>query len=1015
MAGLGILLAITASVQAASGGPDAGGYHWRDQLDPAGCSIAGFGFTPADIIVLDTVDMQGPYDLGFSMPFAGRRVEQVWVSPHGYLSFSPQPNEPDPQLAPDPTGVNDFIAASWVSADSSTIRVEARGTYFIVTWLQTVAGEDVDTTMVLEETGRLRIAWTRSTTVGPKMVGYENLAGTEGTTFVWMEDGGALTVQADGSFPAPSVGNAACIGIPILLACNSAFPLDCGQNQLAALPGPGPTYATSYPCTPSALSGRERVFAVDVAEFSTLTVTIDDPDLELLYIADPCGELSCETVAVGGALSLPALMPGTYSFAVDAPTEAEEGVFNFSTSCEAEVTPIACGETVVGSTAGRGRYLDGYACLTGDYSGPESYFVVDFAPPGNILITLDRAGDLAAFLFEAGQPIEPSNCLRAGVGGTVLWQPPAGQYVIVVDGPSAAGGAFSLELQCSPQLGCGGAATLDCGEIVTGTTAGRTDAVSLYGCSSDVYSGGEAVFRLDNPVRQVVSLLLDDSAEPGLDLVLVSGCDEGACIRIGDTRIDRALDPGTYHVIVDGRDGAEGSFSIETFCGLALEPPVLQANGAIGTCWEEHKTARVTPDIPKADVLLTIDLTGSMGGERAELQANMQAIVNELERFIPDVAFGLVSYRDYTFEGESTTNCSYTTRFGGPMDEPYVLHQPITTDRSAILAAVESLPATGGGSDSPEASLRAFYESYADPVIAWRDGSRRLLVDFSDTWPHACNLLECLGATAPDVYGVDLGRDGLPGTDDLILLDVLDEMAAAGITMLHFDSSSPGLRIGGFGIREIWECWAQVTGGEAVTLTTNGTVPEGIDLSELIGDVIFRQGDHCPLLELRAEAGFEEWVSAVDVSYTDLALPAVVEFVITVCVPADAVDGPVEFTVELLCSGVVIATQTVQLEVFSDCDPAAVVNTTLFVRHEGDEITVHWDRVGSAARDLLRGETYRLLKTVDRPNQTFSTVNGFADTGRTYTETDRSSPLQFFDLRVANGCGELSVDEYPPG
>ena len=41
-------------------------------------------------------------------------------------------------------------------------------------------------------------------------------------------------------------------------------------------------------------------------------------------------------------------------------------------------------------------------------------------------------------------------------------------------------------------------------------------------------------------------------------------------------------------------------------------------------------------------------------------------------------------------------------------------------------------------------------------------------------------------------------------------------------------------------------------------------------------------------------------------------------------------------------------------------------------------------------------------------------VNGESDLNRSFTETDISSPLQFFDLRVATACEVQSEDEYPP-
>ena len=71
-----------------------------------------------------------------------------------------------------------------------------------------------------------------------------------------------------------------------------------------------------------------------------------------------------------------------------------------------------------------------------------------------------------------------------------------------------------------------------------------------------------------------------------------------------------------------------------------------------------------------------------------------------------------------------------------------------------------------------------------------------------------------------------------------------------------------------------------------------------------------------------------------------------------------------------------------------------------------------WRRI-LVGRDLLLAETYRLLKAVGSP-MGFTLTNGTTDTTRSYTETDTTS-LQFFDLRVANGCEELSVDEFPGG
>ncbi|MEM7246492.1 MAG: FG-GAP-like repeat-containing protein [Acidobacteriota bacterium] len=87
-----------------------------------------------------------------------------------------------------------------------------------------------------------------------------------------------------------------------------------------------------------------------------------------------------------------------------------------------------------------------------------------------------------------------------------------------------------------------------------------------------------------------------------------------------------------------------------------------------------------------------------------------------------------------------------------------------------------------------------------------------------------------------------------------------------------------------------------------------------------------------------------------------------------------------------------------------------VVWAPLRARNQEEEVTFHW----LTARSLLGDESFVLLKAVDHPTEPFSPVTLDAPGARSFTETDVSSPRQFFDLRVGN-CRGLSRDEYPPG
>lgn len=87
------------------------------------------------------------------------------------------------------------------------------------------------------------------------------------------------------------------------------------------------------------------------------------------------------------------------------------------------------------------------------------------------------------------------------------------------------------------------------------------------------------------------------------------------------------------------------------------------------------------------------------------------------------------------------------------------------------------------------------------------------------------------------------------------------------------------------------------------------------------------------------------------------------------------------------------------------------VGAVLRLTHSGHDVTVTWP----GARALLPGEHFHLLKAWRSPLSSFSLVNGEGDTSGSFAERDQSVRRQYFDLRVASPCEELSLDEFPPG
>lgn len=91
--------------------------------------------------------------------------------------------------------------------------------------------------------------------------------------------------------------------------------------------------------------------------------------------------------------------------------------------------------------------------------------------------------------------------------------------------------------------------------------------------------------------------------------------------------------------------------------------------------------------------------------------------------------------------------------------------------------------------------------------------------------------------------------------------------------------------------------------------------------------------------------------------------------------------------------------------------PPDGVYAALRAIHVGQRVSMLW----SLARPLLPDEHFHLLKTTDDPTNPFVRVTPEGDLSRRHDETDLSSWIQFFDLRVANECETQSVAEYPPG
>lgn len=130
--------------------------------------------------------------------------------------------------------------------------------------------------------------------------------------------------------------------------------------------------------------------------------------------------------------------------------------------------------------------------------------------------------------------------------------------------------------------------------------------------------------------------------------------------------------------------------------------PVRPTREAIHVVLPEGETATATlhlaADIHAADVAFLMDTTGSMGDEANAVRNNFMGIADLLSGMVPDVAFGVAQYHDYAI-----------SPYGGSLDAPYQLAQPMTADRARVTAALEALSVSGGG-DFPESQYEALFQ-----------------------------------------------------------------------------------------------------------------------------------------------------------------------------------------------------------------------------------------------------------------------------------------------------------------
>ncbi len=275
---------------------------------------------------------------------------------------------------------------------------------------------------------------------------------------------------------------------------------------------------------------------------------------------------------------------------------------------------IGCGATDFGSNYGIGAtnaittynsISENKGCLDNqwDYTGPE--FAYRFDAPGDFNVTVRLLEESAQtdllILQDKGDGCDPTDCIAWGLK-KVSFPAKAGEtYYFVIDGYAAAQGAFAIEVDCPAFVetqcqdgldndldvltdcedpDCYGAVacmgqcqpvkTVGCGhqEAFANFGWGSTTAIEEYACNQWTYSGPEVAYRFKAPYDTEVNVALS-LENASTDLLVVEGkmCAPSHCIAHGLDKVSFTALQGTeYNIIVDGYQGALGTYKIQVDC-----------------------------------------------------------------------------------------------------------------------------------------------------------------------------------------------------------------------------------------------------------------------------------------------------------------------------------------------------------------------------------------------------------------------------------------------------------------
>lgn len=252
--------------------------------------------------------------------------------------------------------------------------------------------------------------------------------------------------------------------------------------------------------------------------------------------------------------------------------------------------------------------------------------------------------------------------------------------------------------------------------------------------------------------------------------------------------------PGSTHRLLRDSDGDGYQDAAELAVGSLPCDPASAVPGFYFVLPESGTLATDTltfddTEVDDADVIFSIDTTGSMGEEITNLRSALQGdIVPGVQASITAPAFAVSSFRDYPI-----------APFGSALDgdRPFWLDLRVSTDTLAVQSALDAL-STSGGEDLRESGLEALYQIATGNGTRWGAGPGQSVAPFDPAAGRVVGVADGEGGgvgfrtdalpivvhvtDAPSHLGKDY--DGTPSIEAASTADVAAAISAAGVRVL---------------------------------------------------------------------------------------------------------------------------------------------------------------------------------------------------------------------------------------